>query len=200
MAIGTTPAVRGVEREDVEPLAEVLRRAFRDDPMTRWMWPDRAYRPAAHRRWFRARLRFLFAQEQCYTTDDRAGAALWALPRRWAVTPRELLAWTPMLPTFGRRTGRVLRGMREMERRHPRRPPHFYLAVLGTEPSRQGQGIGSALIEPVLEACDRDAVPAYLETTTERNVDFYSRHGWRVTEELRMPKGPLVWLMWRDAR
>jgi GNAT superfamily N-acetyltransferase len=200
VAIGTTPQVRRVRREDVEPLAEVLRRAFRDDPMTLWMWPDRAYRPGAHRRWFRARLRFLVEQDQCYTTDDHAGAALWALPRRWAVGPRELLAWAPMVPSFGRRTLRVVGGMRSLDKRHPRRPPHFYLAVLGTDPPRQGRGVGSALMGPVLAACDRDAVPAYLETTTERNVDFYSRHGWRVTEELRLPEGPPLWLMWRDPR
>jgi hypothetical protein len=43
-------------------------------------------------------------------------------------------------------------------------------------------------------------VPAYLETGTERNVSFYVRHGFRVTEELTLPKGPPMWLMWREPR
>jgi hypothetical protein len=43
-------------------------------------------------------------------------------------------------------------------------------------------------------------VPAYLETGTERNVAFYTRHGFKVIEELHLPKGPPVWLMWRDPR
>ena len=73
-----------------------------------------------------------------------------------------------------------------IERAHPR-DPHYYLAVLGTDPDEQGRGIGSALIQPVLETCDRDEVPAYLESSKERNIDFYARHGFRVTDELVLP-------------
>src|SRR5213078_4575676 len=65
--------------------------------------------------------------------------------------------------------------------------------ALGTDPPRQGEGIGSALLAPVLELCDRDHVPAYLESSKEQNVAFYSRHGFRVTDELHLPKGPPVW-------
>ncbi|HEY8866653.1 MAG TPA: hypothetical protein VIM22_06945 [Solirubrobacteraceae bacterium] len=57
---------------------------------------------------------------------------------------------------------------------------------------------GEVLLAPMLHTCDRDLIPAYLETGKKRNVDFYSRHGFRVTEELQLPRGPRVWLMWRD--
>jgi ribosomal protein S18 acetylase RimI-like enzyme len=197
VAIGTTPEVRRVRRAEVDVLAEVLRRAFEDDPLTRWIWPR--YRARPPRRWFRARLRFLLEHEECYTTADLAGAGLWAPPPAWQVSRRELWAWAPSIPSFVPRFPRVMRGFSMMDERHPEEP-HFYLAVLGTDPSRQGQGIGSALMRPVLEACDREGVPAYLESTRERNVDFYGRHGFRVSEEIRMPKGPPVWLMWRDPR
>ena len=91
----------------------------------------------------------------------------------------------------------MLRGLDSVEKAHPRER-HLYLAVLGVEPSRQGEGLGSRLIRPGLELCDREGIPAYLETAKERNIGFYSRHGFRVTDELRLPKGPPVWLMWRD--
>ena len=57
---------------------------------------------------------------------------------------------------------------------------------------------GTALIRPGLELCDREGLPAYLETGKERNLAFYGRHGFRVTDEVRLPKGPPVWFMWRD--
>jgi GNAT superfamily N-acetyltransferase len=94
----------------------------------------------------------------------------------------------------------VARGLLGIERRHPPDPPHWYLAILGTEPAAQGQGLGSAMLGPVLEECDRDGVAAYLESSKDRNLAFYGRHGFQVTEEWRLPRGPRVWGMWREPR
>ncbi len=55
-------------------------------------------------------------------------------------------------------------------------------------------------MEPMLQRCDDEGVGAYLESSKERNVAFYGRHGFRVTRELRFPRGPRLWLMWRDPR
>jgi ribosomal protein S18 acetylase RimI-like enzyme len=88
--------------------------------------------------------------------------------------------------------------MRAIERRHPQEP-HWYLAVLGTDPAHQGEGVGSALVRHVLDDPANAGEPAYLETETEANVPFYERHGFRVVGELDVPSGgPHLWLMWRD--
>ena len=50
-----------------------------------------------------------------------------------------------------------------------------------SDPAHQGTGIGTALLEPVLATCDRDGVPAYLESSKEANVPYYERFGWKVT-------------------
>jgi GNAT superfamily N-acetyltransferase len=73
---------------------------------------------------------------------------------------------------------------------------------VGTEPARQGQGVGAAVMQPVLDVCDRDRLPAYLEATCERNRGLYLRHGFRdVGEPLTLPgNGPEVYPMWRDPR
>ena len=50
-----------------------------------------------------------------------------------------------------------------------------------------------------LARCDAARLPAYLESSKERNVPFYERHGFRVTGELTIPGGgPTLWLMWRN--
>ena len=90
-------------------------------------------------------------------------------------------------------------GLGNIERHHPH-DPHLYLGVLGVDPARQGSGVGSALLVPGLELCDREGLAAYLETGRERNLAFYGRHGFRVTESIRLPAGPQVWLMRRDPR
>jgi hypothetical protein len=56
------------------------------------------------------------------------------------------------------------------------------------------------MMAPVLEQCDRDGLGAYLESSAERNIDFYARHGFRVTDERRLPRGPRLWPMWREPR
>jgi GNAT superfamily N-acetyltransferase len=61
-------------------------------------------------------------------------------------------------------------------------------AVLGTDPAAQGRGLGSAVLAPVLEGCDRDGIGAYLVSSKERNIDFYARFGFRVTREVRLPR------------
>ena len=190
--------VRLATRDDSPELARVLARAFDDDPVTRWVYGDGRGRPRWSGNFFAWQLRRLVPQDVTWTTDDRKGAAIWALPERWRESTGEMLRLVAVtFPGILARAPRVLRGLGQVEARHPRER-HLYLAVLGVEPDRQGQGVGSALMRPGLELCDREALPAYLETARERNVVFYSRHGFRVTEELRLPDGPPIWLMWRD--
>jgi ribosomal protein S18 acetylase RimI-like enzyme len=125
-----------------------------------------------------------------------------APPQRWRTTLRQdlALARTMAAPRLVPRLPLVLRGMLGAERLHPAEPPHWYLAILGTDPDAQGRGLGSRLLAPVLERCDEDGVGAYLESSKERNIAFYARHGFRVTRTWRLPRGPLLWAMWRDPR
>lgn len=196
MAIRTPVSVRPVRREDFAPLADVLARAFYDDPVTTWFYPNARRRPMHARRFFAIRLRQLAPQELMYTTPELTGAALWAGPGRWRDDTRQSLMLLPMLPVLLPRIMRVTRAVREIERHHPAEP-HFYLSAVGTEPGLQGRGIGSALLGPVLERCDARAVPAFLECSKESNVRFYSQHGFVVTDQVDLPDGPPLWLMWR---
>jgi ribosomal protein S18 acetylase RimI-like enzyme len=191
-------AVRPARDEDVGPLAAALARAFHDDPVTRWVYANERRRPHWSTRFFRWQLERLLPQDASWTTDARDGAALWALPDQWRESAKEtmkLLRGT--LPGVLPRLPRVLQGLGQVEARHPRRQ-HMYLAVLGVDPASQGEGVGSALIRPGLELCDREGLPAYLETGKERNLAFYGRHGFTVRDELTLPKGPPVWFLWRE--
>jgi GNAT superfamily N-acetyltransferase len=58
------------------------------------------------------------------------------------------------------------RRLSDVERMHPTKEPHWYLAFLGVEPSEQGRGVGSALLRPVLDRAAAEGAPAWLETAT----------------------------------
>lgn len=128
------------------------------------------------------------------------GSASWLPP---GATPRSslremkiYLACARALVTGrNRRTGISL--LNAVEHEHPSEP-HWYLALLGVEPTHQGQGLGRLLLEPVLKRCDTEIEPAYLETQKPENLPFYERFGFRVLKEVSVPGSPPVWLMWRD--
>ena len=187
---------------DLPALTRTLAEAFADDPVAGWACPPTRARPRMLERFHGARLRQLLRDDEVWTNAERTAAALWAPPKRWRTTPRDELELTRGLlsPRLLPRLPLVAYGMTGLERRHPATPPHWYLAVLGTAPQAQGRGHGSAVLAPVLTRCDEDGVGAYLESSKERNIAFYARHGFRVTRELRLPRGPRMWAMWRDPR
>ena len=106
----------------------------------------------------------------------------------------------PLVRFLGLRTASVLGGLDRMEERHPQDPPHWYLFILGTEPAAQGRGLGSALLDQGLARVDADGMPAYLESSSERNLALYGRHGFEMTSEVVIPGGPRIWPMWREPR
>jgi GNAT superfamily N-acetyltransferase len=137
-----------------------------------------------------------------YTTEGPAaqGGAIWFAPGSWKLGGLELLTAFPTLLAFGRDTPRSLGLLNQVEKVHPEEP-HWYLSVLGTDPAHQGKGVGSALMQPVLDRCDEEGLGAYLESSKEANIPFYRRHGFEVTTEVTIKGGgPTLWPMWRDPR
>jgi ribosomal protein S18 acetylase RimI-like enzyme len=196
------PSVRLLTHEDLDPVAGVLGRAFEADPVFRAILPSDAHRrralPALFREWIR--LLHLPHPATSWTTDDLAGAALWSPSGAWGVGLGSILRMGPrMLAAMGSRALPGLRVLHAIEAPHPRKP-HVYLRVLGCEPERQGRGIGSRLLQPMLAQCDARGDAAYLESSNEKNVPLYRRHGFEVTGEVVTHLGPKVWLMWREPR
>jgi ribosomal protein S18 acetylase RimI-like enzyme len=86
-----------------------------------------------------------------------------------------------------------------VDSKHPH-DPHYYLPFIGVEPGWQGRGFGASLMRPVLERCDREGLPAYLEASTPRNRALYERNGFEVFEEFAVKGSPPLWQMWREPQ
>jgi len=51
----------------------------------------------------------------------------------------------------------------------------------------------------MLDRCDREGTPAYLEASSERNRALYERHGFELRDTFHLPMGgPPIRKMWRD--
>ena len=195
--------VRLATLDEIPDLAAVLARAFAHDPFFAWMAGDAPERSQRMRDGWSGILRHGSAHlAHTYTTDDLAGVAIWLPPEHHGTSVVDSLRQLPALArlTGWRRLRQIGDAMDTLEQhRHRHAPqPHFYLSALGVEPERQGEGLGTALVQPVLDRCDRDRIPAYLETAVARNVLLYERLGFGVVEELDLPGTDIHgWLMLR---
>jgi ribosomal protein S18 acetylase RimI-like enzyme len=190
--------IRQAQGSDVRALATTLTRAFDDDPLMTWLFPDDAARRRKLPSFFSALLRASLPFGEVYATDDARCAAIWNPPGTFPMdrrTDARLGLNTARL--VGLRIVTRARGLLYVEGHHPKER-HWYLQMRGTDPEHQGRGAGSAILAPVLERCDRQRERVYLESSKERNIPFYARHGFEVTEEIHVPRGPVLWAMWRD--
>jgi GNAT superfamily N-acetyltransferase len=200
-AVSASPTpVRVAGAGDLRAVSLVLARAFRDDPVHRWILPSELGWALASDAFFAMVMREALRHQSAFTTEAHEGAALWVPPYPVPATWRERLGTAARWYfALGRRAAAVGRELARVERAHPLEP-HWYLAVLGTDPRHQRRGVGSALLAPTLARCDADRVPAYLESSKRENMPFYERHGFRVSGELVFRNGPTVWRMQREAR
>jgi GNAT superfamily N-acetyltransferase len=192
--------VRRATGEDVAGMARTLARAFHDDPVFSWVLRGEERRITRLERGFELFMhRVWMEQEETYTTASVAGVAVWEKPGQWKTgVARQLVLLPSMLRVFGRHLPRVLRAIATIEARHPREL-HYYLPFVGVDPDWQGRGLGSAVLAPVLQRCDQEGMPAFLEASTPRNRALYERHGFTVSEEFKLGRSaPVQWRMWRE--
>jgi GNAT superfamily N-acetyltransferase len=202
---GGSQAVRAARRDEAARLGEVLADAFADDPVFAWLIPPQLrYRDNRMRTFFTSMSRgYLRQGKPCYLTGDASAAALWAAPGPWTMPLSQvILEAAPNGLAFGRHLFRALGTQMQIERLHAEQSqPHWYLGYLGTRRDRQGQGLGAQLLHEVLASADTDGAPAYLESSSERNLSLYERNGFRVVGELQaLGDGPTIWRMWREPQ
>jgi ribosomal protein S18 acetylase RimI-like enzyme len=189
--------LRHATADDTSRLKTVLAEAFFDDPILGWLMPEDGKRLERLRRYFGIELRHLaLARGRVWTTSDLAGAALSLPPGRWRSPLRVTLLEGS---AFGLHVARAARLGAAIEWRHVH-GPHYYVRDVGVLPNMQGRGLGSALMGPTLERCDRERLPAYLEASSEQSAALYERLGFRHTRELRVWGSPPLWLMLRDPQ
>jgi GNAT superfamily N-acetyltransferase len=193
----TTPTVATTESSQAEQAIAVIILAFSTDPAARWSYPD----PDRYLIHFPAIVRAFggnaFAHRGARHVNGFAGAALWLPP---GIQPdEETLASVLRRSIAADRQAAVFAVFEQMERYHPREP-HWYLPLIGIDPVHQRKGYGSALLQHTLAQCDREHVPAYLESTNPVNIPLYERHGFNVLATIQVGSSPPIFPMLRPAR
>jgi RimJ/RimL family protein N-acetyltransferase len=191
-------SVRDAGVGDVAQVSATLADALADDPVFSWLLPSQRRRDARLRRLFAVELaHWVFpAGGRALTTDDFRGANVELPPGRSQMS-MPLSGAIGIARLFGIRLLRAGRLQNFFDRHHPQEP-HYYIRTLGVATRFQGRGLGTALLQPTIDRCDREGVPAYLEASSERSAALYERLGFVHLGELRVPDGgPPFWPMRR---
>lgn len=196
--------IRTAGEGDRELVVRLLDEAFQDDPVSSWVFPDKEYRRRTHYRLMAAFTDAVLADGHIDLAGDGAACALW-LPvpaeEHSGDEPGDGAGDGPaqVREAVDPENERVELIARLTEGIHPAGRAHEYLWMIGVAPGRQGEGLGTALIEAVLDRCDREELPAYLEASSARSRGLYERLGFELTgRPLDLPDGPRMWPMWRD--
>jgi len=192
-----------LEPGELPAATEILARAFRDNPLNQAV--IRAA-PAARLRSNRAGVRSYLpialevAQVDVVRRDARPAGVLVATPPwRWPLPAPGPLG---LLRLFWGQGLRVVRRWSEVSarlREHHPGQPHWYLATVGVDPARWGEGVGRELLAAFAARADEDAVAAYLETDRPELEGFYGRAGFQVRRRIEVLGVPVL-LMERPVR
>ena len=196
--------LRPSARADVRSLSKVLARAFYLDPVMKYMLPDDKARAKALPPMFATLTRNHFISRGGSEVASRSGvigaATLWDPPGQRKSSRWEELRMMPTLAWHFRSRGKQTQALgRAMEQAHADEP-HWYLMVIGSDPTVRGAGFGQALMRSRLDRCDGERAPAYLEASKQELIPYYSRFGFEQIGEIQIPDGPTMWPMWRAAR
>ena len=199
--------VRVAGEEDIQPLGEMFARAFRADPIMRWLIPSDGEWELYGCKYFTTSLRMALQVGVVYTTRDHAGAAIWYRPPSASLDHETTLRQGLSEARFEWRMASLLRQRYPRRRRLSKavresRPegPHWCLSAVGVDPSRRGEGILTPLLEPILSKCDAEGVEASLHSSNPDNNPIYQRYGFRVTGSIEMTQGPTLRTMLRAPR
>jgi GNAT superfamily N-acetyltransferase len=191
----TKPIIKtAATASDEASTIDVLVRAFSEDPVAQWIWPD----SQQYQMYFPSFVRVFggkaFTYGSAYYVDGYAAAALWLPPD---VLPNEDTLISIFQRTVSKQTQKdVFAVFDQMGRYHPSKP-HWYLPLMGVDPLKQGKGLGSELMQYTLVQCDQDNKPAYLESSNPRNIPFYERYGFELLGTIQIGTSPHIFPMLR---
>lgn len=202
-----TPQSVLIADEQILAAGDVLAQAFVNDPLCVYTQPDKGARLSQFAWLFTQLVREGALQGGVYANTrigSPDGVAVWMPPLAGELTA-EVTMWSEM-DQMEQRFGpeayrRFTEAYRHFEHIHHQCMvgPHWYLALLGVSPHCQRQGIGGALLTPILQRTDQEGLPSYLETFVSDNVPFYEHRGFRVVETGVEPQSQIAfWAMKRE--
>ena len=184
-----TSTIKSATTSDELLTIDLVVRAFSEDPVVRWIFPDLDIYESSFPELVRAFSGRAFENNSAYIVEGFFGAALWLAPNVHPDEPTAMDRLRLTVPESNQQD--VFAVFEQMGGFHPDEP-HWYLPLIGVDPEHQGQGHGSALMKHALIPCDRENKLAYLESSNPRNVPLYEKYGFEVLGTIQVGASPPI--------
>lgn len=199
-------ALKILALDDLETAVSIQSRAFQNDPLWQYLYPELDKRNRYLPLFYRAFLRAAIQQQQAVgVAEPLAGIAVWSRPQQSFDFSQFLnrsslrLFFSPFALAFIR-AGKIFGRFETMQKQYAP-TPHYYLNTISVLPEAQGQGLASQLIRPFLPLADDQSVGVYTETMTPANVALYEHFGFHCMEEYQVPGTTLrQWAFYRPVQ
>lgn len=182
--------------DDLDGIVETLTFAFSSDPLWNWAFPTEE----RQRTWWRyfagsalRRYPWTFVLGEC------AAVSVWIPPGGTELDSDEEDGVAALVDELtGHRASEVWKLLDAFDDNHPPDPPHYYLSLLGVSRENRGQGLGMRLLVSNLERIDAEGMPAFLESSNQKNNARYEAQGFRPVGGFERPDGAVrATTMWR---
>ncbi|MEU7474999.1 hypothetical protein AB0A63_03380 [Lentzea sp. NPDC042327] len=192
--------INAVHEDQAESLVEVYARAFHDDPVFSWIFPDPDRRMDANREFFTVIVETTFAGGGlALQVEDFSAVSLFYPPSVLPTAEDHAEVVRRLTERLGDQAERAVAFVDLLNDNHPRNvPPHLYGTFLSTVPAWQGKGLGTVLKNAQFAIADDADAGVYGEASCLRNLALYERLGQvRLGEPITLRGGPSLYPIWR---
>jgi ribosomal protein S18 acetylase RimI-like enzyme len=192
-------AIRRAGEEDRGAVVRILDQGFSADPVSNWVFPSPEQLRRSHGALMDAFTSIALETGHVDVAEDGTGCALWSsVPAGLHGDEDDPVRFREAVDPGNERVEQIARITGAA---HPTERAHAYLMMIAVSAEVRSQGVGAALINTVLEDCDRTGLPAYLEASSLRSRALYERLGFAfMGTAIELPGGPHMYPMWREPR
>jgi ribosomal protein S18 acetylase RimI-like enzyme len=196
-----------LRNSDVKTASVVLGRAFDKDPdVVTIIPPERYNRQEKIFSIFRCFVRFGLLSGEVYAPSSQIeGVSIWFLSSKMSINFFKALR-AGFLSLFKTLDGNEIQQFRtcgqEIENYHRDliSEEHWYLNIIGVDPTFQRQGYAKKIFGAMLSRIDEERLPCFLDTNSEKNVSIYEKFGFKVAQHYTVLQHNTHWGMLRQPQ